>query len=155
MAYLFDNLEEFTEKFQHLLVHEKKIVALDNLSQAVPFKHMDYLLLIKRCVKNGFLSEEENSFLVYLVGKYFSDKNFLDWTHRTKWLKGEMRRLSTENPQRTPMQQDLFNWNKLKEQQSKIAVPMTVPTPKPLQRYARMWTWLTFMFLRYVLLYFL
>jgi len=135
MPYLFDKIEDFREKFQHLYVHKKKLLALDNLSQTIPFQHNDYLVLIKRCMREGFLSPEENSFLVYLIGKYFSDKNFLDWTHRTKWLKGEMRRLSKANPTRSPIQQDLFNWNKLREQ-IKPATPV-MPIPKPVQRYAR------------------
>jgi hypothetical protein len=138
MVYLFDKLEEFKEKFQHLLVHEKKILALDNLSQSVPFNHMDYLVLIKKCLKNGFLSPEENSFLVYLVGKYFSDKNFLDWTHRTHWLKGEMRRLSRENkPAKTVMQQDLFNWSKLREQTLSAKMPAMPLASQSPQRQAR------------------
>lgn len=138
MSYLFDKLENFREKFQHLHVHKKKLLALDNLSQAVPFQHNDYLILIKRCMRSGFLTQEENSFLTYLVGKYFSDKNFIDWTHRTPWLKQEIRRLSHANPKRTPMQQDLFNWNKLQEQVRSAAPAMPLNIPKPVQRYARM-----------------
>lgn len=137
MAYLFNKLDEFREKFQHLYVHKKKVLALENLSQAVAFQHNDYLILIKRCMRAGFLSAEENSFLVYLVGKYFGDKNFLDWTHRTPWLKREMRRLAAPTIKLTPVQQDLFNWNKLREQHVKLSTPMMPSTPKPMQRYAR------------------
>lgn len=136
MHYLFDKLDDFREKFKHLYVHKKKVLALENLSQAVEFKHNDYLILIKRCMRQGFLTQEENSFLVYLVGKYFSDKNFIDWTHRTPWLKQEIRRLSRENPKRTPVQQDMFNWSKMQEQ-ARSATPVMPLTPKPAQRYAR------------------
>lgn len=138
MSYLFDKLEDFREKFQHLYVHKKKVLALDNLSQAVPFQHNDYLILIKRCMRRGFLSAEENSFLVYLVGKYFGDKNFLDWTHRTKWLKSEMRRLATPIRKQTSIQQDLFKWGKLREQHLSLTKPVMPLTPKPMQRHARM-----------------
>lgn len=116
MTYLFDKLEEFREKFEHYYVSKKKILALDNLSQAVPFHHNEYLVLIKKCLKDGFLSKEETSFLVYLVGKYFKDKNFLDWAHQTKWLRAEMRRVAFDSKKVTPVQQDLFNWNKMREQ---------------------------------------
>lgn len=137
MRYLFDKLEEFRDKFQHLYVHKKKVLALENLSQAVVFQHNDYLLLIKRCMRDGFLTVEENKFLVYLVGKYFSDRNFLDWTHRTPWLKQEMRRLSRANPKRTPVQQDLFNWNKLRDQHLRLTTPMIPVTTALAQRSAR------------------
>lgn len=137
MAYLFDKLEDFREKFQHLYVHKKKVLALENLSQAVVIQHNDYLILIKRCMREGFLSAEENSFLVYLVAKYFSDKNFLDWTHRTPWLKQEMRRLSRANPKRTPMQQDLFNWNKMQDQQRTLTTPLMPISAPVAQRQAR------------------
>jgi hypothetical protein len=123
MTYLFDRLEEFREKFDHLIVHKKKILALDNLSQAVPFQHNDYLILIKKCVKHGFLSPEETSFLVYLVGKYFGDKNFLDWSHRTPWLKTEMRRLSRQTQKIMQVQQDLFNWSKLRDEHLVACTP--------------------------------
>ena len=116
MTYLFDKLEEFREKFEHYYISKKKILALDNLSQAVEFKHTHYLFLIKRCLRDGFLSKEETNFLVYLVGKYFVDKNFLDWSHQTRWLKREMRRVAIASKKISPVQQDLFNWNKMREQ---------------------------------------
>jgi len=137
MAKINDTLEGFKEKFQHLLVHKKKLLALDNISQAVPFQHNDYLILIKRCLRDGFLGPEESSFLVYLVGKYFSDKNFLDWSHQTKWLKTEMRRLARENKKFNTVQMDIFNWSKMKEQHVRLTMPITTVTNTDVKRQVR------------------
>jgi len=62
---------------------------------------------------DGFLGEEEAKFLSYMVEKYFSEQNFLDWTHKTKWLKGEIQRLSDHYRKPKPFQQDMFDFSKL------------------------------------------
>lgn len=82
---LFDNLSGLKEKFQHFYQHRKKITALENYSSTVKFHHKSYLALIKECMKEGFLGEEEMMFLEFMLKRY--ELNYLDWAHRTKWLK--------------------------------------------------------------------
>lgn len=89
---LFDKITVLKEKFKDFFTHKKKFQALENYSSAVPFEHKDYLLLIKRCMADGFLGEKEADFLCYMLDKY--QVNHLDWSHKTKWLKGEIERLS-------------------------------------------------------------
>ena len=91
---LFDRPEEFKEKLDNFIVHKKKLYALNNYSEVVPFQHKDYLILIKRCMADGFLGEKEADFLCYMLEKYKVD--FLEWSHRTPWLKKEMLRLASK-----------------------------------------------------------
>ena len=91
---VFDMIEALKSKFKRFFYHKKKLMALENYAGVGTFKHKDYLILIKKCMADGFLGEHEASFLTYMVDKYFPDSNFLDWTHRTKWLKGEISRLT-------------------------------------------------------------
>ncbi len=109
---LFNQVAELTEKFKHFLRHNKKLKALENFSQVIPFYHKDYLLLIKRCLKTGFLDEQEAVFLNHMVDKYFVQYHFLDWTHRTPWLKQEMRQLQAEKIRKRPLQLDLLSLKK-------------------------------------------
>lgn len=121
-THLFDKVSELTEKFKHFFKHKKKLQALENYSEVVPFQHKDYLILIKRCMADGFLGDKEADFLCYMVDTYFSEKNFLDWTHRTKWLKGEINRLSACYQRPLAVQTEMFDWSKLDEKQ-----PSNVP----------------------------
>jgi len=89
---LFDRPEEFKEKLNNFTVHKKKLYALNNYSEVVPFQHKHYLMLIKKCMEDGFLKEKEAEFLCYMVDKYKLD--FLNWSHRTPWLKKEMFKLA-------------------------------------------------------------
>lgn len=90
---LFERIPELKEKLTSLVVHKKKLRALENYSEVNYFQHNDYLGLIKKCLNDGFLDDRESEFLTYMIQKY--DVNFLDWSHRTKWLKEEMDRLAS------------------------------------------------------------
>lgn len=116
-TYLFDQVSSLKEKFKIFLSHRKKMQALDNYSSCAPFQHRDFLILIKRCMRDGFLGEKEGEFLAYMVEKYAI--NFLDWSHKTPWLKSEMKRLSAHYPrpqinERKIAQLPLFDYDKLK-----------------------------------------
>lgn len=108
--YLFEKVHELKEKITNLFLHRKKLKALENYSQIPNFKHINYLPLIKQCMLEGFLEEQEASFLDHMLNKY--EINYLDWSHRTKWLKNEMVRLSA--PRKRPLfsQMDLFDASK-------------------------------------------
>lgn len=94
-SYLFDKVEELKEKFNNFFSQRKKLKALENLSEVIPFKHNNYLKLIRNCMDEGFLDNKEADFLDHILDKY--EVNFLDWAHKTKWLKGEMARMSRES----------------------------------------------------------
>lgn len=94
-ATLFDRIEELKEKFCNFFQHRKKLKALENYSTVVPFHHKKYLYLIKNCMDDGFLEQKEAEFLDYMLTKY--EVNYLDWSHRTKWLKGEMHKLAEKH----------------------------------------------------------
>lgn len=113
-TYLFDKISDLKEKFKNFFQHKKKMQALDNYSSVAPFQHKDYLVLIKRCMADGFLGEKEAEFLCYMLEKY--ELNYLDWSHKTNWLKGEMNKLSANYPKEEARvaQLPLFDYDKLK-----------------------------------------
>jgi hypothetical protein len=110
---LFDQVVEFKNRLKNFIVHRKKLRALENYSECSPFHHKDYLTLIKRCMKDGFLGEEEARFLSFMIQKY--EVNFLDWSHRTKWLKSEMQRLASNYKEDQPVQTTMFDFNKMRQ----------------------------------------
>src|SRR5580692_4803922 len=111
--YLFDKAREFSCKFKNFFKHKKKLLALQNYSDAVPFHHKDYLILIKRCMADEFLGEQEANFLTHMVDKYFVQYSYLDWTHKTKWLKDEMGKLSKQYEAKRMKQLEMFDLSKV------------------------------------------
>lgn len=87
-SYLFDKVSELKARFSSFFQHRKKIKALENYSEVGYFQHRNYLTLIKHCMNESFLEEQESLFLDHMLTKY--ELNYLDWAHRTKWLKGQM-----------------------------------------------------------------
>jgi hypothetical protein len=117
-TYLFDRIDDVKQKLKNFFFHRKKIRALENYSSCNDFHHKNYLTLIKRCMADGFLSEKEADFLSYMLQKY--EVNFLDWSHRTKWLKSKMRDLASHYESKQPVQMTIFDFDKLNQ---KIRVP--------------------------------
>ena len=76
---------------------------------------------------DGFLGDKEDEFLGYLLDKY--EVNFLDWAHKTKWLKQEMKRRSCRTPSAAvytspePRQYSLIDWA-TKRKNAAINVPI-------------------------------
>jgi hypothetical protein len=69
-------------------------------------------------MKFGFLENKEAEFLDHMLKKY--EINYLDWSYRTRWLKGEIQRMSQqlEKRQNPYMQLDMFE-----KKERKYAVP--------------------------------
>ena len=107
---IFSKIFDLKEKFKKFFSHKKKLQALDNYSSVAPFQHKDYLLLIKKCMADGFLGEKEADFLTYMLEKY--EINFLDWSHKTRWLKEEMKKLSEQYERPRAIQPFLFDFDK-------------------------------------------
>jgi hypothetical protein len=112
MTTLFNKISDLKDKFYKFVGHTKKVRALENLSSVSHFNHKGYLALIKNCMNDGFLGEKESEFLGYMVSKYFSDKNFLDWSHKTPWLKEEMKKLTKKQENNTATALNLFDEDK-------------------------------------------
>lgn len=115
-GYLFEKVSELKEKFKSLFQHKKKIAALENYSLAAPFTHRNQLTLIKNCMNDGFLDDEEARFLEHMLKKY--ELNYLDWSHKTKWLKNQIRSMAAK---KSPDPQFFFDWDR------KPTTPIQIP----------------------------
>lgn len=109
METLFDKATELKNKFKVFSSHKNKIKALENYSSVGAFTHANYLELMKECLSEGFLEEKESEFLNYMIQKY--ELKYLDWSHKTKWLKAHMNSLQEKTQREKPaieQQFDLF-----------------------------------------------
>jgi hypothetical protein len=129
MYRIFENIEFLKEKFSSLFQMQKKVKALERYSDVGDFYHRDYLGLIKNCMETDFLGDEENRFLDHMLKKY--EINYLDWCHKTRWLKNEMQRVSKERKSKNiekamhaikPIQTDLFDFSIRKDN---FKIPMS------------------------------
>ena|ERR1051326_5514536 len=82
--------ENLKSKFKQFFKHQKKMNALENFSECGPLQHQEFFDLIEKCMKKGFLGDKESEFLDYMVDKYFNKNNYLDWAHKTRWVKGQI-----------------------------------------------------------------
>lgn len=106
-TYIFGKVSDLKEKFKKFFVIKKKVRALENFSECAPFEHREYLHLIQKCVNDGFPGEKEADFLDYMLERY--EVNFLDWFHRTPWLKAKMATMSQQN-KKPPAEQMFFGF---------------------------------------------
>jgi len=103
-GYLWDKIVHLKNQFKSFFQHKKKIAALENFSQAAPFPHKKYLGLIKLCMNDGFLGDKEADFLDHMIDS--CRINYLDWAHKTPWLKREIQERSERNPFEEPLMFD-------------------------------------------------
>lgn len=110
---VFEKLSEFREKFAGLLQCRKKSKSLDNYSEVAFMDEEDLLFLnsIKRALKRGFLKQYQIDFLNGALEEY--QLNYLFWSHKTKWLKSEMREMAKNS--RKQHNQMIFNYDKERE----------------------------------------
>lgn len=127
--YLLDKVGELKEKFKSFFQHRKKIAALENFSVTDRFSHRNYLMLVKTCMNEGFLGHQESDFLDYMLNRY--ELNYLDWSHKTKWLKSEMRSRQSTKP--VPAQR-YFSFER---KESPVHVPLEILATINTQRGAR------------------
>lgn len=122
--YLFEKVNDLKDKFKRFFVSKKKLKALENYSECAPFEHKDYLNLIKRCMNNGFVGEPEADFLSYMIDKY--EVRFLDWAHKTKWLKNQMQHMKSKNFKPQMEHPTFFDLMKEKQQNLGMHIPLEV-----------------------------
>jgi hypothetical protein len=111
MECLFDKVSELTDKFKRFFQQKKKVAAMENFSSVgnVPQKSRNFLMLIKTCLNDGFLDQEDADFLDRMIRKH--ELNYLDWSHKTKWLKEKMNSM-VQNPPPIPKPQMYFDFDK-------------------------------------------
>lgn len=121
-SYIHMQANEFKEKYSNYFQHKKKVRALENLNSVQEFevKHSFSLTTIKSFLNDGFLEQEEEKFLDWLLSKYEID--YLEWAYRTKWLKDQMQRISRKNSkqkeaqkQKEPVKQLYMDFGKVEK----------------------------------------
>lgn len=119
--YFAMKLDQFKQKFSKMLIHKKKIKALENFSLCHKFSHSPYLSFIKEALEEDFLEEKEEDFLEYMLERYEMKLGYLVWCHKTKSLKQTIARMKTQNA--VPAPQFYFDFNK-----PRTAVMPNIPT---------------------------
>ena len=114
----FEKIGELKNKFFGLFQQHKKLKALENYSEGEGgFHHRNYLTLVKKCMNDGFLGDQEANFLDYMLSKY--EVNYLDWHHRTRWVKSL---IASKKSARPKEQQQLFGFYRPNQ------IPVNIPT---------------------------
>ena len=121
--YISETVQQLKEKFCQFFQDRKKVTALDNYSLVAPFKHRKFLELLKHCLREAFLVEQEERFLNHLLDSY--EIKYLEWCHRTPWLKRKMHEMA-QKP--IPQPQILFNFEKVAK--TSVNVPVHLLPPK-------------------------
>lgn len=111
---LLEKINELKEKFKACNVHKKKVKALQNYNFAVPLPNKEAALfsLVKKCMNYGFLDDVESSFLNHMLDK--CGIYYLDWAHKTNWLKTQMKRLAYEHRKEQEVQLNFFDYQDVK-----------------------------------------
>lgn len=87
---IFDQISTLKEKFKGFFQQRKQITALENHALVRRFTDVETEVLstIKTCMKGSFLQEEDAEWMNRKLDRL--QINYLDWAHRTKWLKGQL-----------------------------------------------------------------
>jgi len=89
---IFDKIDDIKEKFRDFFQQRKKVTALENHALVRFFSRAETEVLstIKFCMKGSFLQDEDADWMNRKLDRL--QINYLDWAHRTKWLKSEINR---------------------------------------------------------------
>ena len=87
---IFDQISTLKEKFKGFFQQRKQITALENHALVRRFSDVESEVLstIKTCMKGAFLQEEDAEWMNRKLDRL--QINYLDWAHRTKWLKDKI-----------------------------------------------------------------
>ena len=105
---LFEKISDLQVRFADFFQHRKKAKSLENYSVSTKFSHKNYLSLIQGCLADGFLEDVESKFLDHMLKKY--QLNYLDWAHRTKWLKKIMKEMEPKKARKPAPIQTFFDF---------------------------------------------
>lgn len=96
-SYINLKYQEFKEKFNNFFIQKKKVKAIENFTSVADLpvevtkkvgRHISY---IKDVMNEGFLDNEEETFLNHIIAKLEIDA--FSWAHKTKYIKAEMARM--------------------------------------------------------------
>lgn len=93
--YIGVKFEEFKDKFNRYFLHKKKVRALENYASVHEFAGARFINMIKEILNTGFLDDKEEAFLEHQIEK--AEIDALTWSHKTRWLKQEMKRVAAES----------------------------------------------------------
>jgi len=116
---MYLSVKEFKDKFFDFRKHQKKVKALQNLSEVENFAYQHHLDLIKLCMEKDFLEKEEADFLDFMLLKYNIDWKY--WYHKSPYLKRIMhkRRLHRLEEEERVKKQLEFSFTRHCERESK------------------------------------
>lgn len=128
-----EKLNFLKNKFTGFFVNKKKLSALENYSSVAPFRYQKSLYLIKDAMEEGFLNEKGASFMNSMLDEY--EISFLDWAHKTRWLKKKMKSMVSSKPK--PIDPQIYFDFEKKLLSPSVPVSLIVPQPsKGVQRRA-------------------
>lgn len=105
---LFERTDVLKPLFSSFFQHKKKVRALENFAEAEVVTYTNELSLIKSCLENRFLSKKGSDFLEELLEE--NRVNYLDWSHRTRWLKSQIQARKRERAELPKIQQAFFDF---------------------------------------------
>lgn len=95
---IFGKISDLKQKFKNFFQQRKQIAALENYSRVKKFSVAETVVMdtIKFCMKGQFLEEEDNKWIQGKLKRI--EINYLDWSHRTRWLKQEIEKRKVDQP---------------------------------------------------------
>lgn len=123
-------IEEIKEKFSKFYQHRKQINALQNYNLVKSMSRQENKLFrcVKECIQIGFLDGADESYLSHLLEKM--EINYLDWSHKTKWVKSQISKKSEKIHKVIPVQ-TYFDFAR----EPTVQIPLSI-VAKPTQRTA-------------------
>lgn len=127
---IFEKISELKEKFREFFQQRKQMSALENYSQIQRFTDTEEEVFstIKYCMKGAFLEDEDADWISRKLNRL--QINYLDWAHRTKWLKEQIAAAQIQKPK---ILQTFFEFA---PKQSNVFVPMELLASKTPKRYS-------------------
>lgn len=117
---IFEKMSELKEKFRDFFQQRKQMTALENHSCVQHFNsaEQEVFEVIKYCMKGSFLQDEDAEWISRKLNRL--QINYLDWAHKTKWLKEQ---IETGKEKRKPVTaQSVFDFIAAQK------LPVQVPT---------------------------
>jgi len=122
---IFERIADLKEKFKEFFQQRKQMTALQNHSMVKRFTDSEQEVFgaIKYCMKGSFLEDEDAEWITKKLDRL--QINYLDWAHRTKWLK---EKIESEKPKHAEIYQTFFDFAKTSQN---LYIPPNITKPKP------------------------
>lgn len=111
MPDIFNKLGEFKEKFKNFFQQKKQVMALENYDyvKAMNVEEKQILTTIKFCMKGSFPKEEDQTWIDSKLNRL--QINYLDYAHKTKWVKSQFNRRPEPKLQKVSPLQTTFDFS--------------------------------------------